>query len=104
MQSKPWYVRPTIVCDTCFCHYHEEFELYYDTFLEFGKTNWLNSPPSPTICKFKSKILCERHHDELFYHKKCVNRKHYDRCADIALLHNKYPIDNYELLSNVTTD
>jgi hypothetical protein len=32
VQQKPWFVRPIIVHDTCFCHYHAEFELYYETF------------------------------------------------------------------------
>jgi hypothetical protein len=37
MQQKPLFVRPIIVCETCCCCYHVEFELYYDTFIEFGK-------------------------------------------------------------------
>ena len=38
VQHKIWYVRPITICDTCCCHYHVEFELYYDTFIWFGKT------------------------------------------------------------------
>ena len=30
LQQKPWYVRPITVCDTCYCHYRVEFELYYE--------------------------------------------------------------------------
>ena len=37
VQQKPWFVRPITVHDTCCCRYHVEFELYYDTFLDFGK-------------------------------------------------------------------
>jgi hypothetical protein len=37
VQQKPWFVRPIIVCDTCCCRYHVEFELYYDTFLDLVK-------------------------------------------------------------------
>ena len=38
IQHKPWYVRPITIRDTCCFRYHVEFELYYDTFLRFGKT------------------------------------------------------------------
>jgi hypothetical protein len=69
VQQKPWFVRPIIVRDTCCCHYHVEFELYYDTFLDFGKTLWPSSPPPSTFRAFISKILCEREGDELFYQK-----------------------------------
>jgi hypothetical protein len=72
LQKKPWIVRPIIVHDTCCCHYHVEFELCYDTFLDFGKTLWPSSPPPSTFHAFISKILCEREGDELFYKKKCV--------------------------------
>ena len=37
VQQKPWYVKPITICDTCCCHYHVEVQLYYDTFLNFGK-------------------------------------------------------------------
>jgi hypothetical protein len=40
VKLKPWYVRPITIHDMCCCHYHVEFELYYDTFLDFGKTFW----------------------------------------------------------------
>ena len=81
-----------------------QFQLYYDTFLEFGKKIWTNSPPSPTVHEFISQTLCERNHDEVFYNKKCVNRKHCHGCGNIVLFHNKYPIDNDQSLSNVTID
>ena len=71
-QQKPWYVKPIPVRDTCCCRYHVEFELYYDTFLDFGRTLWKDSPPPSTIRDFISQILCERESDELFYKKKCV--------------------------------
>jgi hypothetical protein len=67
VQQKPWFVRPIIVHDTCFRRYHVEFELYYDTFLDFCKTLWPSSPPPSTFCAFISKILCEREGDDLFY-------------------------------------
>ena len=76
VQQKPWYVRPITIHGTCFCHYYVQFQLYYDTFLEFGKMFWTNSPPSPTIHEFISQTLCERNHNEVFYNKKCVNGKH----------------------------
>ena len=34
---KPWYIRPNTIRDTCCCRYHVEFELYYDTFVDFCK-------------------------------------------------------------------
>ena len=74
-QQKPWYVKPITVCDTCFCCYHVEFELYYDTFLDFGRTFWKDSPPPSSIHDFISQIPCERESDELFYEKKCVGGK-----------------------------
>ena len=37
LQQKPCYVRPITISDTCCCHYHVPFQLYYDMFLEFGK-------------------------------------------------------------------
>ena len=37
VQQKPWYVRPITISDTCCCYYHVKFQLYYDTFIEFGK-------------------------------------------------------------------
>jgi hypothetical protein len=72
VQQKPWFVRPIIVRDTCCCHYHVEFELYYDTFLDFGKTLWPGSPPPSIVRVFISKILCETEDHNLFYKKKNV--------------------------------
>ena len=100
VQQKPWYVRPITIHDTCFFRYHVQFQLYYETFLEFGKIFWTNSPPPPTVCEFISQTLCERNHDEVFYNKKCVNGKHCHGCGNIVLFHNKYPIDNDQSLSN----
>ena len=92
VQQKPWYVRPITIRDTCCCRYHVEFELYYDTFLQFGKTFWSNSPPS-TIHAFISEILCERDSHENFYNKRCVGGKKCDHCGNLDLFHYKYPID-----------
>jgi hypothetical protein len=49
-----------------------EFELYYNTFLDCGKTLWPSSPPPSTFRAFISEILCERESDELFYQKKVL--------------------------------
>ena len=104
LQQKPWYVRPITIRDTCCCRYNVEFELYYDTFLRFGKTFWSNSPPS-TIRAFISEILCERDSHESFYNKRCVGGKKCDNCGNIALFHHKYPIDiNDQSLSNIIVD
>ena len=84
MQQKPWFVRPIIVRDTCCCHYHVEFELYYDTFLDFGENLWPSSPPPSTFCSFISEILYKREGDELFYQKKCVGGKKCDRCGNLS--------------------
>ena len=88
VQQKPWFVRPIIVRDTCCCRYHVEFELYYDTFLDFGKNLWSSSPPPSTFHAFISEILCEREGDELFYQNKCVGGKKCDRCGNLSLFHS----------------
>ena len=75
VQQKPWYVKHITVRDTCCCCYHVEFELYYDTLLDFGRKFWKDSPPPSTICDFISQIPCERESDELFYEKKCLHGK-----------------------------
>jgi hypothetical protein len=93
VQQKPWFVRPIIVRDNCFCRYHVEFDLYYDSFLGFGKTLWPSSPSPSTFRAFISEILCEREGDELFYPKKCVGGNKCDRCGNLILFHSKYPID-----------
>jgi hypothetical protein len=58
VKLKPWYVRPITIQDTCCCWYHVEFQLYYETFLEFGIQHWSNDPPPSSVCEFLSKILC----------------------------------------------
>ena len=101
VQQKPLYVRPITIHDTCCCRYYVEFELYYDTFLWFGKTSWPNSPPS-TIRAFIHEILCERDSHEILYKKICVDGKKCDHCGNIALFRHKYPIDiNNQSLSNI---
>ena len=102
VQQKPWFVRSITVHDTCCCCYHVEFELYYDTFLDFGKTLWPGSPPPSTFCVFISEILCEREDDDLFYKKKCVGGKKCDHYGSLSLFHSKYHIDmNDQSFSNI---
>ena len=104
VQQNSWYVTPITICDTCCCRYHVEFELYYDTFLRFGKTFWSNSPPS-TICAFISEILCKRDSHKIFYNKRCVSGKKCDNCGTLALFYHKYPIYiNDPSLSNIIVD
>jgi hypothetical protein len=93
VQQKPWFSRHIIVRDTRCCRYHVEFELYYDTFLDFGKTLWPSSPPPSTFCAFISEILCKREGDELFYQNKFVGGKKCDCCGNLSLFHSKCPID-----------
>jgi hypothetical protein len=105
VQQKPWFVRPITVRDTCCCRYHVEFELYYDTFSDFGKTLWPDSPPPSTVRVFISEILCERGEYDLFYQKKCIGGKKCDRCGNLSLFHSKYHIDtNDQSFSNIRVD
>ena len=92
-QKKPWYVKPITVHDTCCCRYHVEFQLYYDTFINFGKTFWKKSSPLSIIHDFISEIICARESHELFYQMKCVGGKKCDHCGNLTLFHNKYSID-----------
>ena len=79
-----------------------DFELYYDTFLDFGRKFWKDSPPPSTICDFISQILCERQSDELFYEKKCVGGKKCNDCGNLTKFQNKYCIDiNDKSFSNM---
>ena len=103
VQLKHLYVKPIIIHDTCCCHYHVEFELYYDTFLDFSKTLWSSSPPASTFCAFIYEIICEREGDELFYQKRNFDGKKCNRCGNLSLFHSKYPIDMKDLsFSNIT--
>ena len=103
VQQKPWYVIPISIRDTC-CRYHVYFELYYDTFLWFGKKIWSNSPPSK-IRAFISEILCARDSHENFYNKRCVGGKKCDHYGNIYLFHHKYPIViNDDSFSNIIVD
>ena len=70
-----------------------EFQLYYDTFLNFGRTFWKDSPPLSTIHDFISQILCGRESHELFYQKKCVGGKKCDDCGNLTKFQNKYRTD-----------
>ena len=56
---KPWYIRPNMIRDTC-CRYHVEFQLYYDTFVDFCKKHWDGEPAPHTVRDFISMILCNR--------------------------------------------
>jgi hypothetical protein len=101
VKLKPWYVRPIVVCDTCCCRYHVEFELYYETFLNFGIQCWPNDPPPSSVREFVSKILCARENDQVFYKKQCVGGRKCEECSHLALFYVKYPIDpNDPQLSN----
>ena len=102
VQQKPWYVKPITVRDTCCCRYHVEFELHYDTFLDFGRKLWKDSPPPSTIHDFISQILCETESDELFYEKKCVGGKKCDDYGNLTKFQNKYRPDiDDQSLSNM---
>ena len=70
-----------------------KFQLYYDTFLNFGKTFWKYSPLPSTIHDFISQILCERESDKQFYKKKCVGGKKCDDCGNLTKFQNKYRTD-----------
>ncbi len=79
-----------------------EFQLEYDTFLDFGKTFWRNSHPPSTIHDFISHIIHGRENHELFYQKKYVGGKKCDHCGNLTLFHNKYSIDiNDQSFSNL---
>ena len=79
-----------------------EFQLYYDTFLNFGRTFWKDSPPPSTIREFISQILCERESDELFYKKKSVGGKKCDDYGNLTKFQKKYHTDiNDQSLSNM---
>ena len=87
---------------TCCCHYHVEFELYYDTFPNFGRKVWKDSPPPSTIHDFISQIPCEGDNNKLFYEKKCVGGKNCDDCGNLTKFQNKCCIDiNYQSFSNM---
>ena len=101
VKLKPWYVRPITVRDTCCCRYHVEFELLYETFVNFGIKYWSNDPPPSSVREFLSKILCPRENNELFYKKECVGGRKCDKCSHLALYDEKYPLDpNDPRLSN----
>ena len=103
MKIKPWYVRPITVQDTCCCRYHVEFQLFYETFVNFGIKYWSNDPPPSSVCEFLSKILCAGENNELFYKKECVGGRKCDKCSHLELYDVKYPIDpNDPKLSNLS--
>ena len=73
LKIKPWYARPITVQDTCCCRYHVEFQLCYETFLDFCIKFGSNDPPPSSVHEFLSKILCAQENDQLFYKKECVD-------------------------------
>ena len=79
-----------------------EFELYYDTFLDFGRTLWKDSPPPSTIHDFISRILRGRESHELFYENKYVGGKTCDDSRNLTKFQNKYHTDiNDQSFSNM---
>jgi hypothetical protein len=102
VQQKPLLVRPITVRDTCCCHYHVEFELYYDTFLDFGKNLWPGSPPPSYFLFLYLKFYAKEKMMIYFTKKKCVGGKKCDRCGNLSLFHSKYHIDmNNQSFSNI---
>ena len=58
---KQCYIRPNTIRDTCCCRYQIEFQLYYDTFVDFCKEKHWDGEPTPhTVHDFISMILCNR--------------------------------------------
>ena len=54
---KPWYIRLNTIQATCCCRYHVEFQLYYDTFVDFCKKHWDGELVPHTVRDFISMIL-----------------------------------------------
>ena len=66
VRLKPLYVRPIVVRDTCCCRYHVEFELYYETFLDFGMHCWPNNPQiTPLLQVFMNLYLKYYMHERM---------------------------------------
>ena len=55
---KPSFIRHNTIYDTCCCQYHIEFQLHYDTFLEFYNKHWQGDPTPTIVCDFVSSIYC----------------------------------------------
>ena len=72
---KPWYIRMNTIQYTCCFRYHVEFQLYYDTFVDFCKKHWYGEPTPHTMLDFISMILCNRNPENVFFIKRCVGGK-----------------------------
>ena len=68
---KPWYIRSNMIWDTCCCRYHVEFQLYFDTFVDFCKKHWDGEHALHTMRDFISMILWNRNPENVFS-LKCV--------------------------------
>ena len=63
-------IKPPITFrDTCCCRYHVEFQLFYETFVNFGIKYWPNDPLPSSFHEFLLNILCARENNKLFYKK-----------------------------------
>lgn len=103
MKLKPWYVRLITIRDTCCFRYHVEFQLFYETFVNFGIKYSSNDPLPSSVRDFLLKILCPSDNNELFYKKECVDGRKCDKCSHFSLYDVKYPIDPNDLrLSNLS--
>ena len=92
-----------MIQDTCCCQYHIEFQLYYDTFVDFCKKHWDGEPSPHTVRDFISMILCNRNPENVFFIKRCVGGRRCHECGDLALFHRKFPIDpTHPRLSDIT--
>ena len=71
--------------ETCYCHYHIEFDLHYQVYQKFIEETfgYKNSPPS-RWSEFISSILCDKIDDSVgqidFIKGTC------DTCSNLALL------------------
>jgi len=90
---KLWYIRPNTIRDTCCIRYHVEFELYYDTFLDFCKRHRHSERVPHIVRDFICMILCNRNPEQVFFNKRCVGGKRIPECIDLALFHRKFGID-----------
>ena len=93
-----------MIRDTCCCQYHVEFQLYYDTFVDFFKKHWDGELAPHTMWDFISMILCNRNPENVFFIKRCVGGRRCHEFGDLAL-YRKFPIDPTHLgLSDITVN
>ena len=99
---KPRYIRPNTIHETCCYRYHIEFQLYYDTFVDFCKKHWDGELAPHTVQDFISMILCNRNTENVFFNKRFVGGIRCHECGDLALFHRKFSIDpTHPGLSNI---